>query len=243
MAAVPASPKDPLQPLRLGTDNTPWWAHAIKWGLLGLILLAGAYVIQRVISNGSWLGVVITAFIVMCVLAVYSTRRAVPMKYLLPGLILLVTLQIWPIVYTVSTAFTNYGQGHTLSKEDATARTIADSVQEIPGSERYKMSVAVKEGGDPTTAELFMLLVKPDGTLHVGSKDGLTDLAKDGVEVGGTGKITKAPGYTVLNAKQGNDRSKADHPLTSLRCRFAQAGWAQGRRSVPGVRGRPHHHV
>jgi hypothetical protein len=166
MAAVPSS----LEPMKLGSGyNTPWWATAAKWGLLAIAGLFAAYVIQKLISSGSWLGVVITAFIAMCFLAVYGTRRAVPMKYLLPGLVLLVTLQIWPIVYTVATAFTNYGQGHTLSKQDATDRNLANSVKEVEGTERYKLSIAVPEGTDVTTGAITFLLTKPDGSMFVGT--------------------------------------------------------------------------
>lgn len=204
MAAVPQT----LEPVKLGSGyNTPWWASALKWGLIAAALALAAYVVQRLVANGSWLGVVITAFILLCILAVYATRRAIPMKYLLPGLILLVSLQIWPIVYTVATAFTNYGQGHTLSKQEAIDINVANSVKEVKGSERFKLSIAVPEGGDVATADLAFLLTKPDGSTYVGTKKGLEPLPADGVEKTDTGKITKAPGYTILNAREANKRS------------------------------------
>lgn len=205
MATVPVSQ---LEPLKLGKDTTPVWAHAVKWGLIALAGLIAAYIIQKLIANGSWLGVVVTAFVLLCILAVYATRRAVPMKYLLPGLLLLVALQIWPIVYTVATAFTNYGQGHTLTKDEATERNLANSVKEVEGSERYKLSIAVPEGTDKATADLVFLLTKPDGSTFVGTKDGLKELAADGVQKAETGKITAAPGYQILNAREANQRSK-----------------------------------
>ena len=204
MAAVPTS----LEPVQLGTGyNTPLWAKVLKWASLALVVIIAALLIQRLIASGSWLGVTLTAFIATAVLAVYSTRRAVPMKYLLPALLLLVALQIWPIVYTVATAFTNYGQGHTLSKEEATAQSIAQSVKEVEGSERYRLSIAVPEGSNVATADLVFLLTSPDGTMQVGSSEGLEPLAADGVQATETGKITAAPGYTILNARQANDRS------------------------------------
>ena len=142
----------------------------------------------------------------MCVLVVYATRRSVPLKYLLPGLLLLLGLQIWPIVMTVSTAFTNYGDGHALSKEDATNAIIAQSVQQVPDSPRYKLSVAIKEGGDKATAPLSFLLTAPDGKTSVGDAKGLTDLPADGVQKTDSGKITAAPGWTILNAREVNAR-------------------------------------
>ena len=205
MAAIPVSPSEPL---RLGRDNTPVWAKALKWGLLALAALIAAYVIQKLIASGAWFGVVIAAFILTCILAVYGTRRAVPMKYLLPGLVLLVGLQIWPIVYTVATSFTNYGQGHIGSKDQATQLSVAQSVKEVPGSERYKLSIAVPASSDVKTGALNFLMVKPDGAMVVGTKTGLKDLPAAGVEKSDLGKITKAPGYTILNAREANARSK-----------------------------------
>ena len=49
-----------------------------------------AIVVQKLVEQGAWIGVVIAAFMAMCVLVVYGTRRSVPMKYLLPGVVLLV---------------------------------------------------------------------------------------------------------------------------------------------------------
>ncbi|MEO7061619.1 MAG: ABC transporter permease subunit [Lapillicoccus sp.] len=188
--------------------RVPLWATVVKWGSLALAVLLALYLVQRTISAGYGIGVVVVALILMSALAVYSTRRAVAMKYLLPGLVLLVALQIWPIVYTVATAFTNYGDGHAISKEEATNSIIANSVQEVPNTPRYRMSVAVKSGGDVTTAGLVLLLTDPDGKSFVGSLTGLAELTGDGVSKTTTGKITAAPGYRILNAREINARSK-----------------------------------
>ena len=206
--STPASPGDGGRRRRRGVTPAPLWATVVKWLALALVVLLGAYLVQRVIDAGYALGVVGVAFVVLLVLAVYSTRRAVAMKYLLPGLLLLVALQIWPIVYTVATAFTNYGDGHSISKQEATDSIVASSVQEVPGTPRYRMSIAVQTGTDPATGALSLLLTAPDGPSSVGTPKGLADLPADGVTKTATGKITAAPGYTVLNARQVNARSK-----------------------------------
>ncbi len=190
----------------LGPIRTPLWAVVLKWVLLALVVAFGAYVAQQAIEAGYTFAVVGIALVVMAILAVYSTRRAVPLKYLLPGMLLLVALQIWPIAYTVATAFTNYGDGHSLSKTEATTSIVANSVQEVEGSPRYRLSIAVPEGGDPATSELVFLLTDPDGASFVGDLKGLTDLPADGVQKSETGKILQAPGYTVLDATQVNAR-------------------------------------
>lgn len=193
-------------PADLDTNPTPIWVHVLRWGAIALVA-AGAFVVAtRLADQGSWLAVVVTAFVVMAVFAVYATKRAVPLKYLLPGLLLLLGLQVWPIVMTVSTAFTNYGDGHALSKEDATAAVVAQSVQQVPDSPRYKLSVAVEEGADKATAPLAFLLTDPEGKTFVGDEEGLEELAADGVQKLESGKISAAPGWAILNAREVNAR-------------------------------------
>lgn len=183
------------------------WAAPLKWTLLALVVLLALYVIQILIERDLWLAVVGVAFAAMAVLVVYSSRRMIPLKYLLPGLLLLVTLQVWPIVYTVATAFTNYGDGHAISKQASIDAIVANSVRETQGAPRYRMSVAVPEGSDAQSGELALLLTDPEGKSFAGTKDGLEELSGDDVTALPNGKITAASGYTVLNARQVNARA------------------------------------
>jgi arabinogalactan oligomer/maltooligosaccharide transport system permease protein len=182
------------------------WVLPAKLLVLAVVVLAAFLVIQRLLDAGYWLAVAGVAFVVMVIVVVYATRRFIPVKYLLPGLVFLVTLQIWPIVYTVATAFTNYGDGHLISKQESIDSIVANSVREVPGSQRYRLSVAVPEGADPATGEISFLLTDPSGKSFVGTADGLKDLPGEGVSKLETGKITAAPGFTVLNAVQVNAR-------------------------------------
>jgi arabinogalactan oligomer / maltooligosaccharide transport system permease protein len=184
----------------------PPWATALRWVLLVAVVVLAGVIVQRLVTQGLWLAVVGVAFVAMAVLAVYGTRRAVPMKYLMPGLLFLLALQVWPIVYTVGTAFTNFGDGHRVSKQESIDSIIANSVQEVPGSSRYKLTVAVKEGADIATAPPVFLLTDPKGKTLLGDASGLEDLTADGVEKSPVGKVTAAPGYTILNARQVNAR-------------------------------------
>src|SRR5690625_5433245 len=54
---------------------------------------------------------------------VYFSRRAIAAKYLLPGVIFLLVYQVFVIGYTGFVAFTNYGDGHNSTKQDAIARS------------------------------------------------------------------------------------------------------------------------
>lgn len=200
------SPKPSKKPLT-ATQASPLWV-AVKWlailASIALCFLVGT----RLAAQGYGIWVATVAFVALCILAVYGTRRGVPMKYLLPGLLCLLALQIWPIVFTVMMSFTNYGDGHLGTKEDAVTQIVANSVKQVEGSKRYAASVGVADGSDPTTGDLSLLLTDPDGKSFVGTKTELKDLADGDVKKTTTGKITEAKGYTVLNAKQVNARSK-----------------------------------
>lgn len=198
-----ATPSSPAGRVRA---RSPLWVTIIRWGAIALVVAAGFVVATRMAEQGYGVYVVVVAFVVMAVLAVYGTRRNVPAKYLLPGLVLLVALQVWPMVMTVATAFTNYGDGHAISKQETIDAIIRGSVMEVPGSPRYRLSIAVKDGKDIATGDLVYLLTAPDGSYQVGTKDGLTPLPKEGVEATTTGKIIKAPGYRILNAREANAR-------------------------------------
>src|ERR687894_480698 len=46
-------------------------------------------------------------------------RRAIPVKFLIPGTVFLLAFQIAPILYNVNVAFTNWSTGHILQKDEA----------------------------------------------------------------------------------------------------------------------------
>ncbi|MFK5635646.1 MULTISPECIES: ABC transporter permease subunit [unclassified Ornithinimicrobium] len=188
-------------------QSTPLWVQVVKWGLILFSIVVLAYISQQLIEAGYWLMVSLTAFVAICILAIYATRRAIPLKYLFPGVLLMLALQIWPLVYTVSMSFTNYGAGHLFSKEEAIASIEANSVREVEGAQRYALNIAVPDGADVATGDLAYLLTNPDGEFFVGTLDGLEPLDAEGVEAGPTGRIISAPGWITLTPQQINARS------------------------------------
>lgn len=199
--ATPATPAhaDALPP----AQSAPW-AITLKWVLVAAALILCLFVATRVAQQGYALAVVGAAFVAMAVLVVYGTRKSVPAKYLLPGLLLLLGLQVWPIVYTAATSFTNYGQGHLVSKEEATNQDVAYSVQQVAGSQTYGLSVAVKDGTDIMAAPLYFLLTDEKGKNFVGDSKGLHPL--EGDVTMGLGHIKSAEGYRILKLGEANKR-------------------------------------
>src|SRR5207237_1203077 len=137
----------------------------------------------------------------------YLTRRHIPAKYLVPGTLFLIAFQVFPVLYTASTAFTNFGDGHRGSKDDAIVAIQSSSVKQVPGSTEYALSIATK--GDPATGPLVFLVTDPKTReVSAGDTGGLRKLDAGDVTVGPTGKVTAADGYTVLNFGQASVRSK-----------------------------------
>ena len=102
-------------------------------------------------------------------------------------------LQVYPMLATVANSFTNYGVANSMSKEQATASIIANSVFEVEGAERYRLSIAVPEGSDPATGDLTFLLTDDAGVVRAGTIEGIEEISQDGIEKTTTGKVLTAP--------------------------------------------------
>ncbi|WBB97736.1 ABC transporter permease subunit [Solwaraspora sp. WMMA2080] len=175
--------------------------------LLGLVAAIAIWAAFPLIAAEAWVGLGILVVTTAGIGYLYLGRRHVPAKYLIPGTLFLIAFQIFPVLYTASTAFTNFGDGHRGSKTEAIAAIQATSVVQVPGSIEYAMTVATV--GDPATGDLVLLVVDPaDGVVYAGDADGLTELPAGDVTVTDAGKVTAADGYTLLNAGQASARSQ-----------------------------------
>jgi arabinogalactan oligomer/maltooligosaccharide transport system permease protein len=181
----------------------------LKWVLIAAALAAVLYVAGVLASQGNLVAVIVTGMVGLAILLIYGTKRSVPMKYLFPGLILLIGLQIWPAVFTAATAFTNWGDGHSLTKEESIKSITSGSVEEVQGKPRYALSVAVKEGDDVTSGDPAYIVVDPSTKkVYAGTLEGLTELPAGDVTLSPLGRVTAAKGYTILTGRQVNARSQ-----------------------------------
>ncbi|MCG5445505.1 ABC transporter permease subunit [Micromonospora sp. NIE79] len=182
-------------------------------GLAGKVLLLGltagvaVWAAFPLIAAGMWPGLALLAACTAGLFYLYLTRRHIPAKYLVPGTLFLIAFQVFPVLYTASTAFTNFGDGHRGSKDDAIVAIGSSSVTQVPGSAEYALSIATK--GDPATGALVFLVTDPGtGAVSVGDTDGLRRLDPADVTVATGGRVTAADGYTVLTVGQASSRSK-----------------------------------
>ncbi len=165
----------------------------VKLALMAVIDAFGVYVVWSAWVAESW--VILGAMVAMLAVAnwVYFSRRTVPMKYVLPGLVFLFTFQIFTIAYTGWVAFTNYGDGHNSTKDDAITALLAQNERRVEGSPSLPLTV-VTDGDD-----LGFAVVRPDGTTAVGDADD----ALAPVEATVTdGQVTAVDGWEVLGRQE-----------------------------------------
>lgn len=167
------------------------WGFLIKLALMALVNAFGIMTVISAWSAESWTVLVVVVLLVVIADWVYFTRRALPLKYLLPGLIFLLVFQIFIFGYTAYIAFTNYGTGHVGTQEQAVEAALIQGERRVEGSSEYPLSI-VERGG-----ELGFAIVDDDGDVQVGSAaEPLSDVS--GAEVGTTGAPSEVPGWTVI---------------------------------------------
>ncbi|MDR1151126.1 MAG: hypothetical protein LBK72_01385, partial [Bifidobacteriaceae bacterium] len=173
------------------------YAPARNWGpgfivtlvVMALIDAIGVYGIYSAWTVKSMPIVIVMIALVVIANVVYFARRAVPAKYILPGLIFLFIFQVFVMLYTAYIAFTNYGQGHMIDKEGAIEQMESYNSQLDPSDTSYTLTLLAK-GNDV----YFGVVV--DGKAEVGTTGEPLQAVPD-AEVSGD-KVASAPGYTVM---------------------------------------------
>lgn len=188
---------------RFAGDGSPG-GQLVKIALLGLFTALGVWAALPLYVAGNWAGIALVAAVVALVFRIYLSKRAVPAKYLVPGVLFLLAFQILPVLYTMSTSVTNLSDGHRGDKQQAIAAIEAYSVSSPDGAREYTLTVAVT--GSPETGALVFLLVDDEGAAYAGDLEGLTELT--GATVDPSGKVTEAFGYSILTPAEVNARSE-----------------------------------
>jgi len=185
----------PRRGARTPGEYRPSHARSIRKGFLAKLVLVGlidAGAIYGILSAAAvqqWGIVAFSAFVLVLVTWTYFSRRMLPAKYLVPGLIFLLVYQIFAMAYTGYVAFTNYGDGHNSTKEDAVAAVLAQNEVRVEGTASFPLSVVRADG------TLGFAIVR-DGTAEVGTADEPFTPVPDATVT--DGKVTAVPGYDVL---------------------------------------------
>src|SRR4029450_3649131 len=93
-----------------------------------------------------WLGLALLVLVTAGIFWVYLSPRRIPAKYLIPGTLFLLVFQGFPVLYTMRAAFTNFGDAHRGSKQDAIQAIEGASIQKVEGSTDYRLTGATNGG-------------------------------------------------------------------------------------------------
>ena len=219
---------------RARPGSTTTTGLVVKIALLGLVLAVAIFAAFPLIEQGQRLGLALVVGVTALLFWIYLSPRRIPAKYLIPGTLFLLAFQVFPVLYTMSTAFTNFGDAHRGSKEDAIRAIEGASITKVEGSTDYRLAIATT--GDPATGDIVFLLSDPETQAsQLGTSDGLEPLPADGLQFSPEGNITEAPGYTILTigAAGGREEDLADFSVPTADGAIVAAGLTRAFEGAP----------
>ena len=158
---------------------------------------------------------VIATFLLIAVLLLgltYLTKISVPLKFFIPGILLLTAFVVGPILYTVAMSGFNYKTGNIISKEEAIVQIKVRGIEPAPSGLTFDIKLGTVDGkpailaSDINTPEYFISTLEERIPLVASS---LT-LNEYGVAV-------EAPNFTPLTD---SEFSTADKLFTGTRFTF-----------------------
>ncbi|ROR73002.1 ABC transporter permease subunit [Bogoriella caseilytica] len=186
------------------------WSFLAKLLVMMLVNAFGLAAIFSAYNADSW--VILSVLAVLLALAnwIYFSRRAIPLKYLFPGLVFLGAFQVFVLVYTGYVAFTNYGTGHLGSMDQAVDAALIQDERRVEDSPTYPLAV-VRDGG-----EVGFAITDAEGVVYVGSEDEPLDAVAEAA-VNEAGVPTEVPGWEVVPRAELFSDPDLQNEVTSLR--------------------------
>lgn len=171
---------------------------AVKIALLSVVNALAIWAATVLADDGKWRVLVLLGVTTAAIDWIYLSKRTLPLKFLIPGTVFLLALQVIPIGYTTLVAFTNYSTGHITTKPDAIRAIKVVSLEPPANGKSYTMAAAHDSHGK------LVLILRDDESKasFAGSSKGLKALPATAVKLDANGKIASAAGYTLVKGAQ-----------------------------------------
>lgn len=125
----------------------------------------------------------------------FIPQRAYPLRYILPGTLFMLAMVVYPLLHTVNIAFTNYGTGHILNKEQVIEQ-LQRRYYEPDDPMTYSFKVYIDESED------FLILLTDDrGNVYLAFDGVLERIDREDprlIDSSGDGEIDRINGYSLL---------------------------------------------
>ncbi len=99
--------------------------------------------IMVLLSSGNYGLGIIMAILTVAIDFVVLNPKAYPYRYMIPAMILLFILTIYPMYYTLRTAFTNFGTGHLFTRQQVVQKLLTEYFYTPENPKEYDFSIFV----------------------------------------------------------------------------------------------------
>ena len=170
-------------------------ALTVKILVMSVLNALLVWMLMAAIGKGSNGLAVAIGLVLVALNAVYFSKRAIPMKFLLPGSIFLLAFVVTPVATTLYMSVFNYQTGNEISKSAAIEGIIANGIAADPNEEAtYYLTMGESQG------DLAGLITRDlDQTVWLGTADKLTELPVGSYTLGSDGNATATPGFEPLS--------------------------------------------
>jgi arabinogalactan oligomer/maltooligosaccharide transport system permease protein len=160
---------------------------------------------------------VIAGFLAITVFALaftYLTKISVPLKFFIPGILLLTAFVIGPILYTVAMSGYNYKTGNIISKEEAIIQLKIRGIEASPEGIAFDLKLGTSNS-EPAILVSDIMNVK----YFISTANSRSEVSASQVTLNEIGVAIAAPNFVALDDSELND---ADKLYSSVR--FAYEG-------------------
>lgn len=103
-------------------SSVPVLPRVLRLALLVALDAAAIWFLLRLFSLGYYPFAAAVVILLIFVNVILLRQEAYPLRWMVVGLVLMALFTIYPIFFTVWVSFTNYGEGHLITKEQAVAQ-------------------------------------------------------------------------------------------------------------------------
>lgn len=137
----------------------------LKWLLVLIIVTYAGYMVVSMYMRGDIAFPLLILIVVSSGVVIFLSKKTYAHRYAFPAIAGMATFIIFPMLYTISIAFTNYSGDHTLTVDRA-MKFHLDKVYRIPadqeGGGTYLFKLIVKNPESPATRQAQVILQKED---------------------------------------------------------------------------------
>ncbi|NJN81143.1 MAG: hypothetical protein HC802_01885 [Caldilineaceae bacterium] len=107
-----------LEGARAPSNSTSSTIASWLFRLAGLALVdaVAIYLVYNMFNDGIWLLGAVIGTVTILINVIFLREDLFPLRWISPGLALLIVMVLYPIFSTIYTSFTNFGDGHLLTK-------------------------------------------------------------------------------------------------------------------------------